>query len=167
MPARRIAVTAAFAAVALSSPASASASVDDHMFAVNATRANLAEVAAGRLALDKSDDAAVRAYARKMIRDHTAAQKKLAAIAKATDTTLPKQPTKLQRAEAARLGRLSGNAFDSAYLRRQVSDHRKALATMLLELDTGTVAALRNYASATAPVVRMHLAMAKQTGAGR
>src|SRR3954447_1133565 len=163
MPVRPIAATAAFAAVALAP--SASASVDDHLFAVNATRANLAEVAAARLALDKSDDAAVRAYARKMIADHTAAQKKLAAIAKATRTTLPKQPSKLQQAEAARLSRLSGDAFDSAYLRRQVSAHRKALSTMLLELDTGTVTALRNYAAATAPVVRMHLRMAKEARA--
>src|SRR4051795_3176772 len=121
MPVRRIAATAAFAAVALAP--SASASVDDHLFAVNATRANVAEVAAARLALDKSDTAAVRAYARKMIADHTAAQKKLAAIAKDTGTTLPTQPSKLQRAEAARLSRLSGDTFDSAYLRRQVSDH--------------------------------------------
>src|SRR3954470_5450153 len=165
MPVRRIAAaaaTAAFAAVALAPTASASASVDDHLFATNAPRANVAEVAAARLALDKSDTAAVRAYARKMIADHTAAQKKLAAIAKDTGTTLPKQPSKLQRAEPARLSRLSGDTFDSAYLRRQVSDHRKALSTMLLELDTGTVAALRDFAAATAPVVRMHLSMAKE-----
>src|SRR3954447_5674138 len=160
MPIRRIAATAAFAAVALAP--SASASVDDHLFAVNATRANLAEVATARLALGKSDTAAVRTYARKMIADHTAAQKSLAGIAKNTGTTLPKQPSKLQRAEATRLSRLSGDAFDSAYLRRQVSDHRKALSTMLLELDTGTVAALRDFAGATAPVVRMHLNMAKE-----
>src|SRR3954469_9986390 len=160
MPVRPLPPPAAVAAVALAP--SASASVDDHLFAVNATRANLAEVAAARLALNKSDTAAVRTYARKMIADHTAAQKKLAGIAKTTNTTLPKQPTKLQRAEAARLSRLSGDAFDSAYLRRQVSDHRKALSTMLLELDTGTVAALRDFAAATAPVVRMHLSMAKE-----
>jgi putative membrane protein len=159
MPVRRIALTAAFAAVALAP--SASASVDDALFADNATRANLAEVAAGRLALDKSDDAAVRAYARKMIADHTAAQKKLAAIAKAVHASLPKQPTKLQRAEAARLSKLSGKTFDVAYIRRQVADHRKALSTMLLEIDTGTNASLRGFASTTAPVVRMHLAMAK------
>src|SRR4051812_47227545 len=116
MPVRRIAAAAVFAAVALAP--SASASVDDALFADNATRANLAEVAAARLALDKSDDAAVRAYARKMITDHTAAQKQLAAIAKAEGTSLPKQPTKLQRAEAARLAKLSGTTFDVAYIRR-------------------------------------------------
>src|SRR3954451_23549822 len=160
MPVGPIGADAVFPEVALA-PA-ASPPVDAALFADNATRANLAEVAAARLALDKSDDAAVRAYARKMIADHTAAQKKLAAIAKATSTTLPKQPSKLQQAEAARLSRLSGDAFDSAYLRRQVSDHRKALSTMLLELDTGTVASLRGFAAGTAPVVRMHLRMAKE-----
>src|SRR3954452_18829566 len=128
MPARRIAATAAFAALALAP--SASASVDDHLFALNATRANLAEIAAGRLALDKSDDAAVRAYARRMITDHTKAQANLRAIARAMKTTLPKQPSGQQRAEAARLATRSGDAFDRLYLRRQIVDHRKALSSM-------------------------------------
>jgi putative membrane protein len=161
---RRIALLSAGLTLALVPTASA-ASVDDHLFAVNATRANLAEIAAARLALDKSDDAGVRAYARHMVADHKTAQTKLAAIAKATNTTLPKQPSAAQRAEAARLAKLSGEAFDRNYLRRQVVDHRKALATMLLELDVGTVSSLRNFAATTAPVVRMHLAMAQRTRA--
>src|SRR3954462_7013378 len=111
MPQRSIALLGAGAILALA-PSAAVASVDDALFADNATRANLAEVAAGRLALDKSDDPAVRAHARKMIADHPAAQKKLAAIAKAVHASLPKQPTKLQRAEAARLSKLSGKTFD-------------------------------------------------------
>src|SRR4051794_29103457 len=138
---------------------------DDHSFIVNATRANLAEVAAGKLALQKSDDADVRAYARRMIADHTKAQAELTGLARAWKTTVPKAPSAQQKREAARLAALSGSTFERTYLRRQVVDHRKALALMLLEADSGRVTALRTFASRTSTVVRMHLVMAKQTRA--
>jgi putative membrane protein len=160
MSRRSIALLGVGLALALA-PSADAASVDDALFADNATRSNLAEIATSRLALDKSKDAGVRAYARRMIRDHTTAQRKLAAIAKALDTSLPKRPSALQLADAARLARFSGDEFDTLYVRRQVVAHRKALATMLLELDTGTTAQLRNYAATTRPVVTMHLTMAK------
>jgi len=163
---RPFAVAAAALALA---PATASARPsdfpDDHSFIVNAARANLAEISAAKLALNKSDDAAVRAYARKMIADHTKANTQLKALAKAWNTTVPKSPSPTQKREAAKLQALSGTTFDRTYMRRQVVDHRKALALMLLEADTGRVADLRGFASQTAPVVRMHLTMAKTTRA--
>src|SRR4051794_22194635 len=166
MPHRFLALAGAGLALALA-PAAATAapstSAEDHSFAVNAARANLAEIAAARLALSESRSAPVRAYARRMIADHTKAQAGLARIARAWDTTLPKRPSPQQRREAAHLKALSGSTFDRAYMRRQVVDHRKALAIMVLEIDGGRVAALRSFAATTAPVVRMHLAMAKET----
>lgn len=159
---RPFAVAAAALALA---PATASARPsdfpNDHSFIVNAARANLAEIAAGKLALRKSDDAAVRAYARRMIADHTKAHTKLKALAKAWKTTVPTAPAPVQKREAARLAALSGTTFDRQYIRRQVVDHRKALALMLLEANDGRVAALRSFASTTAPAVRMHLTMAQ------
>jgi putative membrane protein len=133
----------------------------DHSFIVGAARTNLAEIAGGKLALSKSHTASVRAYARTVIADHTAAEAKLAAVARAWRTTLPSTPSAMQQAEAAALSKLSGAAFDNEYLRRQIVGHRKALGAMLVEIDGGQVAAVRAYAAATAPVVRMHLHLAE------
>ena len=167
MPNRRIA--AAVAALSLAAPATASAVPtdfpEDRSFLTNAAHSNLAEIATGRLALRESDNAAVRTYARRMITDHTAAQRKLRAVANALDSRLPSRPSPQQRQEAARLAALEGSAFDRKYLTRQIVSHRKTLGICLLELDSGRVAAVRSYASATAPVVRGHLALAKTTRA--
>jgi hypothetical protein len=46
------------------------------------------------------------------------------------------------------------------------SNPLEALAIMLLEADGGRVAAVRGFAATTAPVVRMHLTMAKETRSG-
>jgi putative membrane protein len=160
-------IAAAVAALALATPAAASARPtdfpEDRSFMVNAAHSNLAEIATGRLALRESQDAGVRTFARKMIADHTAAQAKLRAVARAWSTTLPTKPSPVQRRDAARLAALDGSAFDRAYLRRQVVAHRQTLGVCLLEIDGGRVADVRTYAANTAPVVRMHLAMAKQT----
>src|SRR5215217_4760244 len=110
MTLRPIAVALAGGVLALTPSAAGarpSAFPDDHSFIVNASRANLAEVAAGKLALRKSDDADIRAYARRMIADHTKAQAELAGLARAWKTTVPKAPSALQKREAARLESLS------------------------------------------------------------
>jgi putative membrane protein len=163
MPNRRIA--AVVAALSLAAPATASALPadfpEDRSFLTNAAQSNLAEIATGRLALRESENSTVRSYARRMITDHTAAQRKLRAIANALDTSVPSRPSPQQRRDAARLASLEGSAFDRKYLTRQIVSHRQTLGICLLELDSGRVGDLRAYASATAPVVRMHLGMAK------
>ncbi|RKQ87944.1 putative membrane protein [Solirubrobacter pauli] len=162
-------IVAALAALSLAAPAAASARPadfpEDRSFLVNAARSNLAEIATARLALRESDDAGVRAYARRMVADHTAAQTELKGIARAWSTSVPTAPSSKQKRDAARLGALDGSAFDRTYLRRQIVAHRQTLGVCLLEIDGGKVASLRAYASKTAPVVRGHLALAKQTRA--
>jgi putative membrane protein len=152
---------AALALVPATASARPSDFPDDHAFIVNAGHANVAEIAAARLALNKSDDADVRAYARKMIADHTKAQAELKRLAKAWDTKVPNTPAPQQKREAAKLKALSGTTFDRTYIRRQVTDHRLALGVMLVEATGGKVSSLRAFANRTAPVVRMHLRMAQ------
>jgi putative membrane protein len=163
MSKRLIALAAAGLSLAAVPSANARPSTfpDDHSFIVNAARSNLAEIATGRIALRESDTAGVRAFARRMIADHTKAQADLTRVAREWDTTVPRRPSPQQRQEAARLERLSGAAFDRTYLRRQVVAHRKTLGLCLLEINGGQVADVRDYAARTAPVVRMHLDMAQ------
>jgi putative membrane protein len=160
---RRLA--AAVGALALAAPATASARPtdfpEDRSFLVNAAQSNLAEIATGRLALRESDNAQVRAFARRMIADHTAAQAKLRDIARAWNTRVPSRPSPTQRRDAARLEALEGRAFDRTYLRRQITAHRQTLGVCLVEIDGGRVSDLRTYAANTAPVVRSHLSQAK------
>ena len=168
MPLRVFAVAGAGLALALAPAVSATprSFPDDHSFTVNVSHANLAEVAAGRLALRKSHTTSVRAYARRMVAEHTKAQQDLAVVARTWHTHIPSRPSAAQRHEAARLEPLTGAAFDRAYMRRQVADHRKVLGLMLAEATDGRVGDVREYATARVPVVRTHLALAEQVRAG-
>jgi putative membrane protein len=162
---RALAAAGACLALAVAAPAAAARPAGfpaDHSFIVGAAQTNLAEIAGGKLALSKSRSKAVRAYARTVVADHSRAEAALAVVARAWHTKLPAGPSAAQKQEAAHLATLSGGAFDREYLRRQIVGHRKALGATLLELDAGRVAAVRAYAAATEPVVKMHLQLAQQ-----
>ncbi len=72
--------------LALSSPVFA---VDSDDFVDKATQGGIAEVEAGKLALEKSTAKDVKAFANQMIKDHGAANHDLAALAKKLDLKVP------------------------------------------------------------------------------
>src|ERR1700685_272323 len=80
----------------------------DKVFADRAFAAGLAEIAQAKMALDQSGNAKVRKFARRMIKDHSQANDELAQVAKAEGLGLPTLPTDAERAEAARLAKLTG-----------------------------------------------------------
>lgn len=98
------------------------------------------DIKAGQLALSKSKNNQVTAFAQDMVRDHKAVNEQaLALLAKLkvepqdneTSRTLAKQA----EAERQRLNSLSGAAFDKAYIQNEVAYHRQvndALRTTLI-----------------------------------
>jgi putative membrane protein len=102
----------------------------DSDFLKSAARANMGEVSAAKLALSKSSNDQVKQFAQKMIDDHTAMEQQVQQIASSLKVTLPTEPSKADKAEAAKLQALSGPEFDKAYINAQVKDHKKVLAEM-------------------------------------
>ena len=110
-------------------PAAQAAGVNDAQIAHIAYTAGQIDIAAGKQALAKSRNKAVRAFAQEMVRDHAAVNvqalalvKKLHVTPQANDTSaaLSKGAT----AELKTLSRLRGAAFDRAYVRNEVAYHR-------------------------------------------
>jgi putative membrane protein len=92
------------------------------------TAGNL-DVAAGKQALARSHNKAVRTFAQEMIRDHQAVNAKALALVKKLHVTPEDNPTskdltKAAAATHARLNRLSGPAFDKAYIDNEVAFHK-------------------------------------------
>ena len=83
--------------------------------------ANLAEINAGKLAEEKSQNEQVKSLARKMVDDHTKALDDLKQLAQAKGVTLPTEPDRQQKAMEKRLSSLSGDKFDKQYV-EQVSE---------------------------------------------
>jgi len=86
-------------------------------------------IAAGKQALSKSDNADVKAFANQMVRDHQAVNDKALALVKKLNVTPADNPTsqsltKAAEVKRAELDKLSGSAFDRAYVANEVAYHR-------------------------------------------
>ena len=107
--------------------------------------AGVIDIAAGRQALTKSSNPAVRAFAGEMVRDHQAVNDQALALARKLGITPEDNPTSgaLKAAadeEMSRLSPLKGASFDRAYVANEVAFHR----TVNESLRTTLIPAARN-----------------------
>lgn len=126
----------------------------------------MAEVKLAALATQKSKNATVLAFAKRMNTDHTKNNAQLASIVKAKGMMPPSSVGPKNEAVMARLQGLSGAAFDSAYMKSQVTGHQQMLALMNKEASSGSDPQFVSFAKQTAPVVQQHLSLA-QSDAGK
>jgi len=151
------------AATAQAPMASSSMVKADQALLKEMAQVNVAEINAAKLALSKSQDAKVKAYAQKMIDDHTTALQDLQAIAQKKGVTLPSEPDRAHQAKARAMEKLSASAFDRSYVAEGgVRDHTKAHKLMKRVEAKARDAELKAAAAKMDPVVNEHLASAKQ-----
>jgi putative membrane protein len=134
----------------------------DTIFAKNAAAGGMAEVKLGQLAQEKGSSDAVKEFGRRMEADHSKADDQLKDVASKTKITLPTDIDRKDQATYDRLSKLSGAAFDRAYARDMVADHRNDIADFKKEADTGTNPDLKNFASQTLPTLEDHLKLARE-----
>jgi putative membrane protein len=99
----------------------------DELFLKQAAGGNMTEVALGKLALSKSTSDAVKAFAQKMIDDHTAMESDVQGVATGMNVTLPTGMPKSEQKIVEKMQALNGEAFDKAYAADMVKDHKKDL----------------------------------------
>lgn len=128
--ARLLAAAMGAAAFALAGTAIGAASgPTDAEIAHIAYTAGVIDVAAGKQALAKSKNAAVREFAKTMVRDHEAVNGQALALVKKLHVTPAANATSAAlssqaKATTKRLARLNGRAFDRAYAANEVAFHR-------------------------------------------
>ena len=130
--------------------------------------ANQDELDAAALAVDKTQDADVKAFAERMTKDHGGAKLKLADLEAKTGsvpgvTAVSDDLTKHGSDELAQLGALTGAAFDRAYIDAEVSDH----AALLKKFNEDLIPDAKNPSLAALlrklrPVIASHLAKARR-----
>lgn len=131
----------------------------DKQFVRKVAQGNLAEIQTSRLALKKSSNKRVQMIASMLIREHGVAQKDLKAVAQLHTVSLPAQTDPMHKAEYRRLSRLSGTAFDKAYMKGQVRDHNATVALFNKELANGNETHVRSYAAKYLPGIQNHTGM--------
>ena len=102
---------------------------NDAQIAHIAYTAGVLDVTAGKQALEKSTNPDIKAFASEMVRDHQAVNEKALALVKKLNVTpednaTSQALTKAAAAKQAELSKLSGAAFDRAYVQNEVAYHR-------------------------------------------
>jgi putative membrane protein len=116
------------------------AKLTDPQIAHIAYTAGQLDIVAAQQALKISKNSDVRAFAEQMVKDHTAVNKQALDLCKKLNVTpqdndTSKNLTKQAEAKRAELAKLSGAAFDKAYVENEVAYHKAvngALETTLI-----------------------------------
>jgi putative membrane protein len=132
-------------------------------FVTKAATSDMFEIEAAKIALERSQNAEVKAFAQMMIDQHTKATSDLkAAITESGQALTP--PTALPQEmqdELKELRDASAEDFDKAYISGQVDAHQNALNLMKRYAEDGDVAALKTFATTTGAAVQQHYDKAK------
>jgi putative membrane protein len=97
------------------------------------------DIKAAQQALQKSHNEKGRQFANEMVRDHTAVNEKALALVKKLnvkpeDNDTSRSLVKQADEERAKLGKLSGAAFDKAYAENEVAYHKQVNAALQTQL---------------------------------
>jgi putative membrane protein len=133
------------------------ADTPDKSFFDKAAEGGIAEVNDATLATQSATDPKVKEFAAMMIKDHTAANNKLSALAATKNLTLPTSASVMEMASHAKLKVLSGEAFDKSYIKGQVAAHKDTVKLLRKEIASGEDADAKAFAKSILPTVEGHL----------
>lgn len=131
-----------------------------------ASMSNTAEIQEAQYAdstIDSTRDSlgtSIRAFASKMITDHTNAQNDLKTLGTTVNATVSDSVDSMQTNQMDSLKMLSGRSYDSAYIISQIANHQAAVSLFQQESSQGNRTEVINYANKYLPVIQMHLQMA-------
>jgi putative membrane protein len=137
----------------------------DRAFVRSASQGGMAEVELGKLAVATSANPGVKQFGQLMVDDHGKANDALKALALSKHITLPVGIDAKDRLLRRRLSKLSGAAFDGAYMQAMLADHRKDVAEFQRVSSDGVDADIKAFASRTLPTLENHLKLAQETTA--
>ena len=136
----------------------------DKTFAVKAAQGGMAEVMTSQLALKKTHNRQVMMVARRMVKEHTAANDELKTVAQDKHISLPSDTDSKHKAMYRKLSGLSGTAFDKAYMAGQEKDHAATVKLFESEIATGQDKDVTAFAAKNLPTIEDHTRMIFQVG---
>jgi putative membrane protein len=121
---------------------------------------NQMEISAGKVAQEKGQSKDVKAFGKTLVTDHTAADKKVMALAKEEKIDLPADvpmPADMDKMKSA-----SGAEFDKMFASHMLEDHKKDVADAKAARETTTDPKLKSLLTATIPVLEKHQTTAQK-----
>jgi len=147
-------------AATIPTPADETAAPD---FARLAAQSDMLEIQSSQLAVERAQDAEVKAFAQMMVEAHTKTTQdlKTAIEAAGQPIDLPTVASEEVMEEVNDLRDEDVAEFDKEYIELQVETHQEALNLMQRYAADGDTPGLQAFAAATAPAIQQHLDQAK------
>jgi putative membrane protein len=130
---------------------------DTAAFVSNASQSDMYEIQAAKIAQARTKNPDLRAFAKMMIKDHTATMAAMGPLVKAAGQTPADKLDNRRSGFIDHLNKASDADFDKVYVDQQVAAHAEALDLMTGYAKDGSDAGLKAGAAKTAPKVQMHL----------
>ncbi len=133
----------------------------DREFIQAAAESGRAEAALAEAAQHRTMQPSVRQLAGRLLQDHQAVNRELAAMAKARQIDIPDISAQ-ERSTQQRLENLSGEAFDREYVASMVKAHDASMARFMAAAKSGD-AMVRAFAERTLATLRAHMLEVEKT----
>ena len=164
----RIAVAACAGLLAAGAATAQNLSKGDQRLLTSLAQANVNEVAAGNIALQKATSPEVKSFAQKMVDDHTKGLQEVQQVAQAKNVTLPAEPDAKHKKMADRLNALSGEDFDKSYIANAgVNDHKAAHKLVTDAQQKAKDPDIKALAAKLQPTIDQHMKTVPQMAAGK
>ena len=135
----------------------------DAQFVAKAAEGGQFEIEIGKLAAQKATDSAVKSFAQMLVDDHSAANDKLRQIATSHNLALPASLPADKQKELDKLAKLSGKAFDKAFVQMVgMKDHKHDIAQFEKASREAKADDLRAFARDALPTLQQHLSTASK-----
>jgi putative membrane protein len=134
----------------------------DAAFIREAASANLMEVQLGQTAQARAMNSAVKQFGQRMVNDHTNLENQLASMAASSGLALKQSLSSKHKDEVDRLNKLSGQSFDSSYMKLMVQAHQEDIAKFQSQSQSAKSVQVRTFATNALPVLQQHLSLATQ-----
>ena len=123
---------------------------------------NQMEIEAGKLAQEKGTSKGVKAFGKMLVKDHTAADKKVVALAKQLKVDLPGHAAPMKHEKLEQVKSLTGAEFDKAFASAMVDDHKKDVEEASDARDKTSNPKLKRLLTELVPKLEKHRATAEK-----
>lgn len=129
---------------------------DDAEFIVKAASGGMLEVELGKMAQEKGQSQRVKDFGAMMVKDHSAANEELKALAGQKGIALPAAPGEDHQEHIDKLAKLSGAEFDREYMQLMQKDHDEDVEKFKEAADEAKDADIKAFAAKTLPTLQQH-----------
>ncbi len=129
----------------------------DKTFLKGQQETNIAEVALGKVVIERATSEKVRELATMLVSDHQKVMELNRALSTKLGLPIPEEPSAEQQASAEKIKAQTGAAFDAAYVAAQVEGHTKSISKAQSEISSGSHPDVKAFATEYVPKAQSHL----------